>query len=96
MGNDFQKDGLHVEQYDAAKAETKRKKILKRVGIGVGAAVLLAVLGYFGLVKEQPKSEPDTPPGIESVTEPTITPMTEFMLGGNGAWFNSVIIFFGG
>ena len=85
MSGDFQKDELRIGQYDAAEAEAKKKKILKRVGIGIGVAVLLAVLGYFGLVGAQDKNGPDTS-----------QPMTEFMLGGNGAWFNSVIVFFGG
>ena len=71
-------DELKVEKYDAAEAEVKKKKILKRVSVA-----LLAVLRYFGLVKNVPDKSPNT------------KPMDEFMVGGNGAWFNSVIIFLG-
>ncbi|MCL2383269.1 MAG: hypothetical protein FWC79_03815 [Oscillospiraceae bacterium] len=53
MGNDSQKDELKVEQYDAETAEKKKKKILKRVGIGIGVAVVVGVLGYFGLTALQ-------------------------------------------
>ena len=103
MNNDFQNDELQVEQYDAAEAESKKKEILKRVGIGVGAAVLLAVLGYFGLVGNKDKNDPDTAPDIgsateqtaEPTTEPSSTPLTTFYAGGNGAWFNSVVVFLG-
>ena len=104
VGNNFQNDELQVGQYDAAEAEAKRKKIRKRVKTGVGVSVLLAVLGYFGLVREQDRNDQDTPQSIESMAtpsneptaEPSDEPMTEFFLGGNGAWFNSVIVFFGG
>ncbi|MCL2529029.1 MAG: hypothetical protein FWE41_01660 [Coriobacteriia bacterium] len=75
MSSDFEKDELQVEQYDAAEAEAKKKKILKRVGIGAGAAVLLGVLGYFGLLAFQEYY------------------LTQFMVGGNGAWFNSKVVF---
>jgi len=71
-------DELRVEQYDAEEAEAKKKKILKRV-----SAALLAVLRYFGLVKNVPDKSPNT------------KPMDEYMCGGNGAWFNSVVVFFG-
>ena len=75
MSNDLQNDELKVEQYDAAKAEAKRRLILKRVGIGVGVAALIAVLGYFGLVVLRDFF------------------MNEYMVGGNGAWFNSKVVF---
>jgi len=75
VSSDFEKDELQVEQYDAAEAEAKKKKILKRVGIGAGAAVLLGVLGYFGLLAFQEYY------------------LTQFMVGGNGAWFNSKVVF---
>ena len=83
MDDDSKKDELKVEQYDAAKAESKRKKIL-RVAMGAGVAALVAVLVYFGLVQDKNDDEP-----------PDTEPMTEFMCGGNGAWFNSIIVFLG-
>ena len=85
MNNDSQKDELKVEHYDAEKAKAKKKKILKRIAIGAGVAALIALLGYFGLVKDKD--------GLGKW--PHNEPMTEFMVGGNGAWFNSVIVFFG-
>ena len=46
-----EKDELKVEHYDAAEAETKKKRILVKVGLGVvGAAALLTLLGIFGLI----------------------------------------------
>ena len=43
-------DELQVEHYDAAEAEAKKKRILFKVGIGIGAAALLALLAFFGLL----------------------------------------------
>ena len=74
------KNELQVERYDAAEVEAKKKKILKRIAIGIGVA---ALLGYFGLCRTTPS------------TKTTIEPMIQFMTGGNGAWFNSVIVFLG-
>ena len=77
MSNNFNNDELRVEHYDAEDAAIKKKKILKRIGIGAGIAAILAILGYFGLNALQEKI------------------MTEFIMGGNGAWFNSKMVFFG-
>ena len=74
---------LQVEHYDASEVEAKRKKILKIVAVGVGIAALSTMLGCFGL-KKASKTEP-----VE------YEPMNEFLLGGNGAWFNSIIQFTG-
>lgn len=52
MSTDFQKDELKVEHYDASLAKEKKKKILKRVGIGIGVVTALGVLGYFGLLRQ--------------------------------------------
>jgi hypothetical protein len=75
VGNDFEKDELQVEHYDADAAAAKKKKIQKRVAIGVGAAALLVLLGYFGLLY------------VRDLL------MTEYIMGGNGAWFNSKVRF---
>ena len=75
MDNNSQKDELRVEHYDAAAAEVKRKKMLKRVGVGVGAAIAAAALGYFGWTQfeNNPLTPPPPPPG------------------GGGAWFEPVL-----
>ena len=101
------KNELQVEQYDALKAAAKKKKMLQRVATGVGAAALVTVLGCYGLrgakgtdstsLKKDLNTAPmtikndlDTVPVIEPIED---VPMRTFMMGGNGAWFNSVIEF---
>jgi hypothetical protein len=112
---------LQVQQYDASEVEAKKKKILKKVATGVGAAALVTVLGYYGLAQDAQATEPvfikeksDTVPAIVLDTVPVavkqdldikpittdtidigtiVLPMGTFMLGGGGAWFNSVIEF---
>lgn len=79
MSNDFQKDELRVEQYDAAAAEAKRKKIFKRVGIGVGLAAALAILTGFGLVVLGP----------ELFGSDWLGPNVR---GGSGSWYASVVV----
>ena len=122
---------LKVERYDASEAAAKKKKILKKVTTGVGAAALVTVLGYYGLAQDRKGTEPmtvkdgsDTVPVIvkkdldtvlvkedldtipmtvkkDTVPVPvkknvdTVVPMRTFYIGGNGAWFNSVIEFLG-
>ena len=77
MSTDFQKDELQVEHYDSALVEEKRRKILKRVGIGIGVATVLAVLGYFGL-----NSQSNTGNGNGWEGE---------VVGGAGAWYESEV-----
>ena len=129
------KKELKVEHYDSSEVEAKKKKMLKRVATGVGAATLATTLGYFGLVQDKKATEPiviienldtvsiktelvevlDTVPSIAdldtvpvkktpksksvkkdldttAVAPPPIE-METFILGGGGAWFNSVIEF---
>ena len=43
------KNELRVERYDASELATKKKKILKKVATGVGAAALTTMLGCFEL-----------------------------------------------
>ena len=83
MDNKSQKDELQVENYDAMSAEAKRKRILKRVGIGIGVAIVAAILGYFGLDRIQNNYNPDSPevPIIDDWCVP----------GGAGAWYSSVV-----
>jgi len=69
------KNELYVEQYDAADAEAKKKRILFKVGIGVGGVALLALLALFGLIVFGDQIMPGE------------------YVGGNGAWFNSKVIF---
>jgi len=77
MDNNSEKDELQVGQYDIAEAEKKKKRILTRVGIGVGLATLVSVLGYLGYTI------------LRSYF------MTEYIMGGSGAWFNSRVIYLG-
>ena len=90
---------LKVEHYDASEVEVKKKKILKIVATGIGIAALTTILGCFGLQKAKKSADTttvnkgsDTIPVIEPVED---EPMIEFIMGGNGAWFNSVIQFTG-
>ena len=76
-GYDSQKDELKVEHYNAAAAEAKRAKILKRVALGAGAAAAIALLGFFGLL----------------VAAPDLFTGGGAMMGGAGAWFNSRVVF---
>ena len=85
---------LKVERYDASEAAAKKKKILKKVTTGVGAAALVTVLGCYGL--QDRKVAVPTTVNKDSVTvnkDLDTVPMIEHYLGGNGAWFNSVIEF---
>jgi hypothetical protein len=86
MDNEFKKDELQVEQYDAVEVEAKKKRILKKVGIGVGVAALLGLLGIFGLLKlNEAPNIPEEPPSVD---------YTEYAVpGGNGAWFISSVVF---
>ena len=76
-GYDSQKDELQVEQYDAAAVEAKKKEIFIKVGIGIGWAAVIAVLGFFGLL----------------IMRPDLFTGGGAMLGGAGAWFNSRVVF---
>jgi len=130
------KNELKVEHYDSSEVAAKKKKMLKKVATGVGAAALVTTLGYFGLVQDKKATEPivvnenldtasiktelvevlDTVPSIadlDTVPVPVkkkpktvkgnpdpvdtvvidIEPMRDFIMGGGGAWFNSVIEF---
>jgi hypothetical protein len=94
------KNELKVEHYDASKVEAKKRKILKIVSTGVGAVALSTMLGCYGLKKgaesANVKQDLDTAPIIVTDTVPVIEPikpMETFILGGGGAWFNSVIEF---
>jgi len=94
---------LKVEHYDASEVESKKKKILKIVTTGVGAAALATLLGCYGCTKRSDstsvKNDLDTASKTESVedvpeTEPIEDVHMRFqIMGGNGAWFNSVIEF---
>ena len=77
-GYDSKADELKVEHYNVAAAEAKKKKIWFKVGIGAGAVALLALLGLLGFL---------------ALRELGFFPTTVHMLGGNGAWFNSKVIF---
>jgi hypothetical protein len=52
------KKELKVEHYDSSEVAAKKKKMLKRVATGVGAAALVTTLGYFGLVQDKKATEP--------------------------------------
>jgi hypothetical protein len=93
---------LQVQQYDASEVEAKKKKILKIVATGVGTVALTTMLGCYGLRggKSAPTNEHvDTIPMTVKQDSDTIDigtivlPMGTFILGGGGAWFNSVIEF---
>ena len=85
---------LKVEHYDASEVAAKKMKILKTVATGVGAAALTTLLGCYGCAKgpdsTSVKNDLDTAPETEPIED---APMRTFMVGGNGAWFNSVIEF---
>ena len=51
------KNELKVEHYDSSEVAAKKKKMLKRVATGVGAASLVTTLGYFGLVQDKKATE---------------------------------------
>jgi len=99
------KNELKVERYDASEAAAKKKKILKIVSTGVGVAALSTMLGCYGLQQKATKTDTmtvnkdtvtvnkalDTIPVVEPIEE--VVPTRQFYLGGNGAWFNSVIEF---
>jgi len=130
------KKELQVEHYDSSEVAAKKRKILKRVATGVGAAALVTTLGYFGLVQGKkdtehtivkndldtvpvnvkndldtvpkivendldtvPKTVKKTPKTVKGNPDPVdtvvidIEPMRDFIMGGGGAWFNSVIEF---
>ena len=100
------KNELKVERYDASEVDAKKKKILKIVTKGVGATALSTMLGCYGLQKT---TNTDTMPvnkdtvtvnqGIDTIPVVPIPfeeePMRFQIMGGNGAWFNSVIEFLG-
>ena len=104
MDNNSQKDELRVERYDAATADMKRKKILKRIGIrvGIGVAAAAAVLGYFKLVAKQDRGvmlggagswynsvQEEPKEPQEKPIPPAIDPRS-MPMGGAGSWYNSV------
>jgi hypothetical protein len=90
MDNNSQNDELRVDHYDAEAAAEKKRTILKRVGIGAGIAAILAILAYFGLNVLQDILVIEPGPIVEQDV-----PMTEHVVGGNGAWFNSEVVFLG-
>ncbi len=94
------KNELKVEHYDSSEAATKKKKILKIVTTGVGAAALSTMLGCYGLQKTTNtdtmtvnKDTVTANKALDTIPEPIEEPMRFQIMGGNGAWFNSVIEF---
>ena len=92
---------LQVQQYDASEMEAKKQRILKKVATGVGAVALTTLLSCSGLrggasVPANDEHLVDIPMTVEQDSNiidigTIVLPMSTFLLGGNGAWFNSVI-----
>ena len=82
------KNELKVEHYDSSEATTKKKKILKIVSTGVGAAALSTMLGCFRLKKSK---KTDTMPVKENLdtVPPVIDPINKFKKCPNGHYFPS-------